>query len=255
MDLHAKAFGVFRGMNQRCYSKNTSSFKDYGGRGIYIGDDWLNNSIKFVEWYVKNYFDGAQVDRIDNNGPYTESNCRMVTPLENNQNRRTTKRISAWGKNKTIAEWTQDSRAGSGVSYDVIAYRLKTLTPEEAISLPVSEIKGQQYYTPVYELNGETKTLLEWSYDPICVVSYKNLHGRMFAKSGKWNLLDALTTYATEMDHSKKYELDGIEKSLLEWSRDSRCVVGYTSLYSRMSRGWQLLPAMTKPARAIKQKS
>ncbi len=255
MDIYAKAFNVFRGINARCYNVNAKSFKDYGGRGIYVGEDWRTNSIKFVEWYAENYFDGAQVDRIDNNGPYTESNCRMATALQNHQNRRTTKKIVAWGEKKTIAQWVLDERSGSGVNYDVILYRLKTISPEEAISTPVSEIRGQQYYTPKYELDGENKTLLEWSEDPRCVVSYKTLNNRMLAKSGKWSLLPAMTIEAREMDHSKSYKLDGIEKSLLEWSRDSRCVVGYTSLYSRMSRGWQLLPAMTKPARAIKQKS
>ena len=38
---------VYNGMRQRCYNKNNKSYSNYGGRGITICEEWLNNREKF----------------------------------------------------------------------------------------------------------------------------------------------------------------------------------------------------------------
>lgn len=83
---------VYRSMKSRCYNEKDKGFKNYGGRGIKICDEWLNNYHLFRKWALSNgQAMGLEIDRINNDGNYEPSNCRFVTKQENGQNRRTTK--------------------------------------------------------------------------------------------------------------------------------------------------------------------
>lgn len=199
METYLKALRVFFSMVERCHDEANKSYKNYGGRGIYVDPFWINNVNHFVEWYEDNFFPGCQIDRIDNDGPYSKENCRLVTALENSKNRRNTRWLIAWGENKTYSEWQLDDRKGQGVNIDVIAQRVDRgrLSPEEIISTPVSNIRGQQHWTPKYELGDESKTLLEWANDSRCVVQYKTLFDR---KKRGWDLLTAMTKPARKIN-------------------------------------------------------
>ena len=81
---------VWQNIHSRCYDVNCKDYTRYGGRGVYVCDDW-HKLVNFEEWYHRSYKEGCQVDRIDNNGPYSPGNCHMVTSAQNCRNRRTTK--------------------------------------------------------------------------------------------------------------------------------------------------------------------
>lgn len=58
-------------MKHRCYGVNDPDYKDYGGRGIVVCDEWLHNFNAFHEWAIRNgYSDDLSLDRIDVNGNY-----------------------------------------------------------------------------------------------------------------------------------------------------------------------------------------
>ncbi|NOR27610.1 MAG: hypothetical protein GQ540_03665 [Lutibacter sp.] len=64
-------------------------YKDYGGKGISICDEWRNDFKCFYDWSIDNgYKEKLCIDRRNNNGNYEPSNCRFVTYSKNNQNRR-----------------------------------------------------------------------------------------------------------------------------------------------------------------------
>jgi len=81
---------VWQNIHSRCYDVNYKDFANYGQRGIYVVDAWHKLS-NFEQWYHDHYVNGLQVDRIDNNGPYSPENCHMVTGATNCRNRRTSK--------------------------------------------------------------------------------------------------------------------------------------------------------------------
>ena len=55
---------IFVLMKIRCYKENDKSFKFYGGKGIKICDEWLNNPKAFEEWALNNgYKENLTIDR------------------------------------------------------------------------------------------------------------------------------------------------------------------------------------------------
>lgn len=85
--LRRLIYGIWKGMKKRCYNPKDRRYHRYGGRGITICDEWINNPQAFVEWALENgYQHGLQIDRIDNNGNYSPDNCRFVTLLVNQHN-------------------------------------------------------------------------------------------------------------------------------------------------------------------------
>lgn len=77
---------VYRQMRARCYNKNNPRYKNYGGRGICVCDEWNESPAAFIGWALENGFkEGLTIDRIDNDGNYEPDNCQWITRSENSK--------------------------------------------------------------------------------------------------------------------------------------------------------------------------
>jgi len=72
-----KLYYVYHTMKQRCYNPKAAHYSDYGGRGITICEEWLDDFETFYTWAILNgYEEGLSIDRIDNDLGYSPDNCR-----------------------------------------------------------------------------------------------------------------------------------------------------------------------------------
>jgi len=111
-------------------------FKHYAGKGIDIDPKWQDFE-KFWEDMGPTYFEGASLDRVDNDKGYCYSNCRWVEPKQQSRNKTTTLYL---GDKKLIEIWEEN--VGSRVkdlSYAAFIHRVNKqgLTVEEALSRPL----------------------------------------------------------------------------------------------------------------------
>ena len=100
-----RLYEIWRQMHRRCYGKNTKAYKDYGGRGISICEEWSEFE-PFREWALfSGYKEDLTIDRIDVNGNYCPENCRWATVKQQANNRRSNHKISFNEETHTISEW------------------------------------------------------------------------------------------------------------------------------------------------------
>ena len=84
-----KFYGTWSKMVHRCTNPKNKKYKDYGGRGIAICEEWLNIK-NFVAWAESTHpnIEGFTLDRIDNDKGYSPENCRFVDKTTQAINRR-----------------------------------------------------------------------------------------------------------------------------------------------------------------------
>lgn len=113
-------YSTYRGMLQRCNYKKHISYKDYGGRGIKVCQEW-SEFIPFYNWATNNgYQEHLTLDRIDVNGNYKPSNCRWATTKEQARNTSRNKFITYKGRKETLSFWSEYFNIG----HKTISYRL-----------------------------------------------------------------------------------------------------------------------------------
>lgn len=117
-------------MMTRCYNPKFPDYHNYGGRGIEVCAEWFDVA-RFVDDMTEGYKNGLQLDRTDNNGWYSKSNCKWVTRKQNNRNKRTNVFIEANGIKLTATEWSELL----GIPYTTILSRKnKGLAANEILS-------------------------------------------------------------------------------------------------------------------------
>ena len=107
-ERNPRLYNVWVTMMHRCYDPKRVKYKDYGGRGIEVCDEWHDPNC-FIDWAEANgYQIGLQLDRKDNDSWYSPENCRFITPKENSRNRRNTKYLTINNDTKCVAEWCEE---------------------------------------------------------------------------------------------------------------------------------------------------
>lgn len=81
-----RLYHIWRTMKARCLNVNSQKYKNYGGRGITICDEWKNNFQAFYDWATSHgYTEEMSIDRVDVDMGYRPSNCQWITTSENSR--------------------------------------------------------------------------------------------------------------------------------------------------------------------------
>ena len=132
-------YGIWCHMKDRCLNPKDSRYKDWGGRGITIYAEWIDDAEKFIEWAVTSgWKPGLQIDRQNNNGDYEPSNCRWVSSKIQQRNRRDNVVIEFNGETHVLSEWAEVK----GIGASTLGFRIRSgWTIEDALTTPVRPIK------------------------------------------------------------------------------------------------------------------
>lgn len=103
-----RLYQIYAGMKKRCFNQNAYNYSDYGGRGITICKEWLDDWLSFKAWAQNNgYKENLSIDRVDVNGNYEPDNCRWVDCVAQANNRRSSRYVTYNNEEHTIAEWAK----------------------------------------------------------------------------------------------------------------------------------------------------
>lgn len=115
---------AWRAMKQRCLNINNPSWKYYGGRGVKICSEWINDFCNFYDWAISSgWQEGLHLDKdIKGNGLlYSPGTCCFVTKRQNSQKTRKVRYIMVNGVEMSL----YDLSIKFGLNRHVIIKRLK----------------------------------------------------------------------------------------------------------------------------------
>ena len=119
---HTRIDNIYKKMIARCYKKSEINYGRYGGRGIVVCDEWKKDKTAFFKWAFENGYDELlTLDRINNDEGYSPQNCRWATVKEQSNNRKSNRYIEAFGENKTMSQWSDET----GIKEGTIWQRLR----------------------------------------------------------------------------------------------------------------------------------
>lgn len=125
-------------MKSRCFNKNNDEYKNYGGRGITVCQEWADDEHgfeNFAKWAFEAGWDENKdgrmqsIDRIDNDGDYEPHNCRFATQKEQMNNIRRNRIIDYHGETMTAKQWSEKL----GINYDTLCNRISRGLPIEKV--------------------------------------------------------------------------------------------------------------------------
>lgn len=104
---HTRLYAIWCDMKTRCNNSRRMRYKDYGGKGISICDEWRDFG-NFRKWALSNgYRDDLTIDRIDCAKGYYPNNCRWANALTQANNTSRNIYLTYHNETHTLSEWAR----------------------------------------------------------------------------------------------------------------------------------------------------
>lgn len=132
-----RTYRTWNSMLSRCNTATCKEYKNYGGRGIKVCDEWMDYSVFLKDMGIRP--DKMTLDRIDVNGNYCKENCRWATKIEQENNRRNTIYLVRNGERITMANFVRLV----GVTRSKVEWRLRNGWSVAEVEEYFTKLKGQ----------------------------------------------------------------------------------------------------------------
>lgn len=143
---HSALYPTWCNIKARCHNPNHPRYRHYGGRGIFMCEEWKASFDTFRRDMGERP-PGMSVDRIDNNAGYSPENCRWATQKVQCRNKRDNRILTAHGISAPMAEWAERS----GISTGTIWMRLESGWSEhDAVSIPLVKRRAGNHPSTKY---------------------------------------------------------------------------------------------------------
>lgn len=127
-------YRVWARVIQVCTNPANPKYTDYGGRGIRVSEAWRASFETFLSDVGPRPSALHSLDRVDNDGPYAQGNCRWATRSEQQNNKRSNHLLTYQGATRTLAEWA----AIYNLPKSLLGARVRAgWTDEEALTGPL----------------------------------------------------------------------------------------------------------------------
>ena len=84
-----RLYKIWKGIKNRCFNSDSSAFKNYGGRGIIMCEEWRRDYTGFRDWATDSGYESTlTIERIDVNKGYSPKNCTWIPKSMQSRNRR-----------------------------------------------------------------------------------------------------------------------------------------------------------------------
>lgn len=134
---------AWRQMKARCANANHVNYPNYGARGITVCERWRQSFESFIADMGPRP-PGHSIERVNNDGNYEAANCRWATRLEQNDNKRVTRRFNVEGASATLKTC---ARAMGERSWLIHGRIKRGWHPDCAIAIPNTGGGGPRHVT------------------------------------------------------------------------------------------------------------
>jgi hypothetical protein len=230
-------YAAYHSAKKRCNDESHPYYGYYGGRGITF--EFASFDAFFKE-IGKRPSDEHSLDRRDNEKGYVPGNIRWATPEEQNRNKRTNVLIEYNGVTKTLVEWCDGDENFYARAYKRISKHgwcgLCAIDKSDCCHKPDNN------HAKKHTINGVTKTLTEWCNGDLTL--YRRAAKRLATYKYCISCAIGETTCCVVSPEArtrkraitKKYTLNGQEKTLQEWCNETGR--RYGTVRQRIHKGW-----------------
>jgi len=228
-------------MIDRCHNPKHVYFRNYGGRGISVCEEWRGDGgfERWLDYVGPKPSPKHTLDRVDNNRGYEPGNVRWATATQQQRNRRDARMLVAG----EVKEHLCDAADRLGISESTMTSRLaKGWSIDRLLATPVAKTER------LIEFNGETLNVAQWA-DRLGIARQTLLNRLDLLQ---WPVERAMTTGARPMKRSGRprkeaitLSLNGVTKTRAQWAKELG--VSDSAISARIKLGWSMERALTTP--------
>jgi len=261
-------YGIWANIKSRC----AGDHHRYGGRGISMAPEWVDNFPAFLAYVGPRPSEKHSIDRINYDGNYEPGNVRWATDEEQANNKSSNHLLTKDGITKNLTQWSNEL----GLSQQAIRNRINEGWPEEKVLVPVNTTriaprweKHGESFSPEYEawhammMNHRSEICQEWVDSAEAFLNYvpdrpsaNHVFVRIDKKApyGPGNV-----QWITRKEKQRSLpqnvwiEMDGERRTVAEWAE--RAGMDQKRLRQRLRQGWELRDALVEPFRVRVRKA